>query len=73
MTAKEIIEQIKALPADEIQEVVDFVYEMEQDEFSPQETEEILRRGEEAKQGINMSPPFQSLQEALDWYKKNGK
>ncbi len=64
-TAAEYIEGFKKLAPDQKQIVIEFVASTEEEEeyieeenYSPEDIAKILKAGEEAKQGINMSGPF---------------
>lgn len=67
-TAEEIILEIKELPPEEVQKIEEYLYhEREECELSPEELEEVNRRAAEADRGENLSPVFDTVEEALEW------
>ncbi|RJP18472.1 MAG: hypothetical protein C4527_28920 [Candidatus Omnitrophota bacterium] len=69
-TAEEIIVAIEGLPPEEVEKVWEYLNSV--DDFRPTEypsevLEEIARNVEEAKRGINVSPTFSSMDEAIKW------
>jgi len=69
-TAEEIIVAIEGLPPEEVEKVWEYLHSVDDfrpTEYPPEVLEEIAMDVEEAKRGINVSPTFSSMDEAIKW------
>ncbi len=73
ITAEQIIQQINALSLEERAKVRNYLIESQpkeefiECEYSNEEMEDMINDLEDAKKGINVSPAFDSMDDAIQW------